>query len=121
MKGPFADSDFRGRSGELQYSRAQTRHSSGYSLETALLPALKHLHIDRLNAEMGAPPSQKRRCRGGHGQLPCRAALDLVKCLAGHGLDGPLYGVALPASKRSFGGTKCVMPALPFYSWVCEW
>lgn len=84
------------------------------------LPASKRLRIDRLNAEMGAP-SQKRRCRGGHGRLPCRAALDLVKRLAGHGLDGPLYGVALPASKRSFGGTKCVMPALPFYSWVCEW
>lgn len=64
------------------------------------LPASKRPRIDRLNAEMGAP-SQKRRCRGGHGRLPCRAAL--------------------PASKRSFGGTKCVMPALPFYSWVCEW
>lgn len=108
-----------GRRGELQYSRAQTRHSPGYSLETALLPASKHLHIDQLNAEMGAP--WKRRCRGGHGQLPCRAALDLVKRLAGHGLDGLLYGAALPALKRPFGGTKCVMPALLFYSWVCEW
>lgn len=83
------------------------------------LPASKRPRIDRLNAEMGAP-SQKRRCRGGHGRLPCRAALDLVKCLAGHGLMGR-YGAELPASKRSFGGTKCVMPALPFYSWVCEW
>lgn len=98
--------------------RASSRWLAAYELA---LPALKRPCIDRLNAEMGAPPSQKRRCRGGHGQLPCRAALDLVKCLAGHGLDGPLYGVALPASKRSFGGTKCVMPALPFYSWVCEW
>lgn len=83
------------------------------------LPALKRPCIDRLNAEMGAPP-QKRRCRGGHGRLSCRAALDLVKRLAGHGLMGR-YGAELPASKRSFGGTKCVMPALPFYSWVCEW
>ena len=98
--------------------RASSRWLAAYELA---LPALKRPCIDWLNAEMGAPPSQKRRCRGGHGQLPCRAALDLVKCLAGHGLDGPLHGVALPASKRSFGGTKCVMPALPFYSWVCEW
>ena len=52
------------------------------------LPASKRLRIDRLNAEMGAP-SQKRRCRGGHGRLPCRAALDLVKRLAGHGFEGP--------------------------------
>lgn len=84
------------------------------------LPASKRPRIDRLNAEMGAP-SQKRRCRGGHGRLPCRAALDLVKRLAGHGLDGLLCGAALLALKRSLGGTKCVMPALPFYSWVCEW
>lgn len=82
--------------------------------------ASKRPCIDQLNAEMGAP-SWKRQCRGGHGQLPCRVALDLVKRLAGHGLDGLLYGAAPPASKRSFGGTKCVMPALPFYSWVCEW
>lgn len=79
----------------------------------------RHLHIDQLNVEMGAP--WKRRCRGRHGQLPCRAAIDLVKRLAGHGLDGLLCGAALLALKRSFGGTKCVMPALPFYSWVCEW
>lgn len=85
------------------------------------LPASKRLRIDRLNAEMGAPPSWKRQRRGWHGQLPRRAALDLAKRLAGYGLDGSLYGAALPASKRSFGGTKCVMPALPFYSWVCEW
>lgn len=85
------------------------------------LPASKSLHIDQLNAEMGAPPSWKRQRRGWHGQLPCRAALDLVKRLAGHGLDGLLCGAALLALKRSFGGTKCVMPALPFYSWVCEW
>lgn len=84
------------------------------------LPASKRPRIDRLNTEMGAP-SQKRQRRGWHGQLPCRAALDLAKRLAGYGLDGPLYGAALPASKCSFGGTKCVMPALPFYSWVCEW
>ncbi|CDB33154.1 unknown [Eggerthella sp. CAG:209] len=76
--------------------------------------------VDQLNAEMGAPPSWKRQRRGWHGQLPCRAPLDLVKRLAGHGLMGR-YGAELPASKRSFGGTKCVMPALPFYSWVCEW
>lgn len=80
------------------------------------LPASKRLRIDRLNAEMGAPPSWKRQRRGWHGQLPCRAALDLAKRLAGYGLDGSLYGAALPASKRSFGGTKCVMPALLFYS-----
>ena len=80
------------------------------------LPASKRLRIDWLNAEMGAPPSWKRQRRGWHGQLPCRAALDLAKRLAGYGLDGSLYGAALPASKRSFGGTKCVMPALLFYS-----
>lgn len=84
------------------------------------LPASKRPRIDRLNAEMGAP-SQKRRCRGGHGRLPCRAALDLAKRLNGRGLDGLLCGAALLALKRSFGGTKCVMPALLFYSWVCEW
>lgn len=121
LKGPFADSDSSRAKGRAPYSRAQTRHSPGYSLETALLPASKHLRIDQLNVEMGAPPSWKRQRRGGHGRLPCRAALDLVKRLAGHGLDGLLYGAALPASKRSFGGTKCVMPALPFCSWVCEW
>ena len=118
--GPLQIRILRGRRGELQYSRAQTRHSPGYSLETALLPASKHLHIDQLNAEMGAP-SWKRQRRGWHGQLPCRAALDLAKRLNGHGLDGLLYGAALPASKRPFGGAKCVMPALLFYSWVCEW
>ena len=84
------------------------------------LPASKRPRIDRLNAEMGAP-SWKRQRRGWHGQLPCRAALDLAKRLNGRGLDGLLYGAALPASKRPFGGTKCVMPALLFYSWVCEW
>ena len=84
------------------------------------LPASKRPRIDRLNAEMGAP-SQKRQRRGWHGRLPCRAALDLVKRLNGHGFDGLLCGAALLALKRSFGGTKCVMPALPFYSWVCEW
>ena len=84
------------------------------------LPASKRPRIDRLNAEMGSP-SWTRQSRGGQGQLPCRVALDLVKRLAGHGLDGLLYGAAPPASKRPFGGTKCVMSTLPFYSWVCEW
>lgn len=59
------------------------------------LPASKRPRIDRPNAEMGAP-SQKRRCRGGHGQLPCRAALDLAKRLNGRGLDGLLYGLPFP-------------------------
>ena len=72
------------------------------------------------SAEMGAL-SWKRQCRGQYGQLPCRAALDLAKRLNGRGLDGLLCGAALLALKRSFGGTKCVMPALLFYSWVCEW
>lgn len=110
----------RGRRDELRYGRAQTRYCPGYSLETTLLPASKSLHIDQLNAEIGAP-SWKRQRRGWHGQLPCRTALDLAKRLNGRGLDGPLCGAALLALKRSFGGTKCVMPALLFYSWVCEW
>lgn len=110
----------RGRRDELRYGRAQTRHCPGYSLETTLPPASKSLHIDQLNAEMGAP-SWKRQRRGWHGQLPCRTALDLAKRLNGRGLDGLLCGAALLALKRSFGGTKCVMPALLFYSWVCEW
>lgn len=54
--GPLQIRILRGRRGELQYSRAQTRHSPGYSLETAPLLASKRLHIDQLNAEMGAPP-----------------------------------------------------------------
>lgn len=55
LKGPFADSDSSRAKGRLQYSRAQTRHSPGYSLETTLLPASKSPRIDQLNAEMGAP------------------------------------------------------------------
>lgn len=70
---------------------------------------------------MGAPPFAETPGAVAGMVSSMSGALDLAKRLAGHGLDGPLYGVALPASKRSFGGTKCVMPALPFYSWVCEW
>ena len=36
-------------------------------------------------------------------------------------LNAEMGGAALLALKRSLGGMKCVMPALPFYSWVCEW
>lgn len=50
----FADSGPFQAKGELRYGRAQTRHSPGYSLETTLLPVSRRLHIDQLNAEMGA-------------------------------------------------------------------
>lgn len=55
LKGSFADSDSLRAKGRAPISRAQTRHSPGYSLETTLLPASKSLHIDQLNAEMSIP------------------------------------------------------------------
>lgn len=96
LKGPLQIRIFRGRRGELQYSRAQTRHSPGYSLETALLPASKHLHIDQLNVEMGAPPRGNASAVAGMVGFHVGRPSTSRNALPGTGLTGCCTGRPFP-------------------------